>query len=94
MIRAQFLAEALLMMLLGGALGIVVAYAIAAVAPTIPLLGPLFEDTSGKGDIHLNISAMTVFLSTCVLLFVGVICGLIPAVRAAKLDPVEALHYE
>ena len=93
-IRAQFLAEALLMMLLGGALGIVVAYAIAAVAPTIPLLGPLFEDTSGKGDIHLNISAMTVFLSTCVLLFVGVICGLIPAVRAAKLDPVEALHYE
>ena len=93
-IRAQFLAEALLMMLLGGALGIVMAYAIAAVAPTIPLLGPLFEDTSGKGDIHLSISAMTVFLSTCVLLVVGVICGMVPAVRAAKLDPVEALRYE
>src|SRR5215831_8564779 len=93
-IRAQFLAEALLMMLLGGALGIVMAYAIAAIAPTIPMLGPLFEDTSGKGDIRLNISAMTVFLSTCVLLFVGVICGMIPALRAAKLDPVEALRYE
>jgi len=93
-IRAQFLAEALLMMLLGGALGIVMAYAIAAIAPTIPMLGPLFEDTSGKGDIRLNISAMTVFLSSCVLLFVGVICGMIPALRAAKLDPVEALRYE
>src|SRR2546423_729120 len=93
-IRAQFLAEALLLMLLGGALGIVMAYGIAAIAPTIPMLGPLFEDTSGKGDIHLNISAMTVFLSTCVLLVVGVICGMVPAVRAAKLDPVEALRYE
>src|SRR5438046_7110667 len=46
-IKAQFLAEALLMMLLGGALGILLAYAIAAIAPTIPLLGPLFEATSG-----------------------------------------------
>src|SRR5439155_20097732 len=62
-IRAQCLAEALLMMLLGGALGIVVAYAIAAVAPTIPLLGPLFEDMLGKGDIHLNIFVMIVFLA-------------------------------
>ena len=41
-------------------------------------MGPLFEDNSGKADIHLRISLMTVTLSTIVLLIVGVISGLYP----------------
>jgi putative ABC transport system permease protein len=93
-IKLQFLVETLLIMLLGGAIGILLSYAIAAAVGSLPMMGPLFEDDSGKGDIHLKISLMTVLLSTGVLLLVGVASGMVPALRASKLDPVEALRYE
>lgn len=93
-IRLQMLAETLVLMLLGGAIGIVLSYAIAAAVGTLPLLGPLFEDESGKADIHMHIDSFTVILSTVVLLFIGVLSGLMPALKASKLDPVEALRYE
>jgi ABC-type antimicrobial peptide transport system permease subunit len=57
-------------------------------------LGPLFKDTSGRGDIHLPISMAAVLTSTILLEGVGSVAGLLPAIKASRLDPIEALRYE
>jgi putative ABC transport system permease protein len=93
-IRWQFLLEALVLTLAAGAIGMLLAWALTMAIGTLPFLGPAYEDDSGKVDIHLQLSVMTMFLSAMILIVVGVISGWVPAMQAAKLDPVEALRYE
>jgi putative ABC transport system permease protein len=93
-IRLQFLSEALVLTLAGGFLGMLLSIVIGASIGTLPFLGPAYEDTSGAVDIHMRVSWGILAASVAVLVVVGVLSGLMPAMRAAKLDPVEALRYE
>ncbi|HKO04235.1 MAG TPA: ABC transporter permease [Candidatus Acidoferrales bacterium] len=93
-IRMQFLAESLAITLLGGVIGMALSFTIAAAISTLPFLGPAYEDASGKVDIHMQVSWLNLAISAGVLLLVGLVSGMIPAERAARLDPVEALRYE
>lgn len=93
-ILAQFLLEAMAIVTLGGVLGVAAGWGITSLLGTLPLLGPLFHVSNGAGDIQLRLSGFAVGTATAILESVGLIAGLLPAIRAARLDPIEALRYE
>jgi putative ABC transport system permease protein len=90
----QFLLEAMAIVTVGGALGVACGWGVTQLLQTLPFLGPLFEDKSHAGDIHLQLSGFAVLTSTLLLEVVGLIAGLLPAIKAARLDPIDALRYE
>jgi putative ABC transport system permease protein len=89
----QFLAEALAITAIGGLLGVVLAYLVSWSVGGLPLWSA-FEENASEGDIHLYIDSATLIWSTAILSFIGIISGMLPAIKAARLDPIEALRYE
>ena len=89
-ILIQFLAEALVITGIGGAAGIALAYAVSIGVGRITFYSALASHAS-DADIQLLISPAIVVLATGILVVVGVVSGMVPALKAANLNPIEAL---
>jgi len=78
----QFLTEAIVISIGGGCVGILIGIA-------VPISVEFFTDA-----VHVPVSVTSVLIAFFVSLVVGVIFGILPANRAARLNPTEALRYE
>jgi len=83
-ILTQFLIEAVALTGLGGVLGILLGWAITEVVHRIPQ----------AANLPLLVTSGTVIIAVGVSVVIGIVFGLYPAMRAARLHPIEALRYE
>jgi len=88
-IIVQFIFESLIIAVLGGVFGIFLSWAIIKLFSMIPV--------QNQGFAYLGtpqISKVVILTTTIILGSIGLIAGVFPARKAAKLDPVESLRYE
>ncbi|MEM5815906.1 MAG: ABC transporter permease, partial [Candidatus Aenigmatarchaeota archaeon] len=88
-----FILESIILSLIGGILGISVGIIVSDLIGRITIVGIGMGSRASQG-IQLIVRPQIVFLSLVFAISIGVLAGLIPARRAAKLQPVEALRYE
>ena len=93
-ILVQFLIEALVLTFIGGALGVVASWLVTVVLPPMPLYSEFYKTANHQGDIFLKASLGVMTVSFVVLSLVGIVSGFWPALKASRLQPIEALRYE
>src|SRR5690554_6716614 len=76
----QFLFEAVILAIIGGLIGLVLVYIVSIIASQF------------TGDFDFVLSPWNMFIGTAISAAIGLISGILPAISASKLDPVEAIR--
>jgi putative ABC transport system permease protein len=93
-VLAQFMLEGLVTTFAGGAAGVAISWILVWLFSPRPFLSELLDDSTRSGDIYLLLSFELVGICTAILMLVGLVSSFVPALRASRLDPIEALRYE